>query len=173
VKNVNSMFTKRNALIIVASGSALCLTVATLFLFLPLVRENRKKSIGLAALTKELAYGYHYVAMVQRSGAAKKLIPQADVSWAIDAITKEARKHRLIVKTASQKDVVDTGNFYCLLPLEIELEGGYRDIGLFFHALEVIPGVFVNVDTFTLRYDEAIAPRLSLRLILQLYVSKG
>lgn len=167
------MLKKRNNFAIAVLGAAVFFITIAAFLFLPFIRQIRGKGVEYKSLSQQLDSGYKYLEFFQRNGAGKKLIAQADTASLIDTIAKEGRKYMLILKTISQKDPIGLGNTYAILPLEMEIEADFKQLGLFFQALEANSDAFVSVNKFTIRYDEKITPKLSVSLTLHIYFSKG
>ncbi len=160
---------KRAALIL---SAAAVLVFLALFIYLPLLKEVKRKSFQWNGLRDQLDSARMNLEALRKNGVSKKLILQSEVSSAINTITREGRNLSLDFKSISQKQIRSKNN-YAILPLQMEMEGDYKLFGFFFAALENIKDVIVTVEDFQIRRNDKILPKISAVLTLNIHLAAG
>lgn len=170
-QSYNALLNKKNVPLIAAVVIGL-LIVLGLFV-LPLKKAITRKAQEYKGLQAQLILGYQNQKIFQRNGVPKKLIGQKDVAAVIDSITKEGRRLALNFKSLSPQEPVDANAAYAALPVRMELEGDYKQAGLFLGALENLNGALVSVDSFHIIHEEKIFPKLLISFTVHIYLTKG
>lgn len=143
-----------------------------IFLYLPLAGTIRKKSLEWDSLKSQLNTAQINLQAIQKNGAGKKLIRQQEASGVLDTITQEGRNLCLNFKSINQKEIRNIENKYAILSVEMEIEGGYEELGRFFGVLEDIENSIVTIESFKIWRDEKILPKISVSLLLNLYLTQ-
>lgn len=161
---------KRN--IAVIAGVSACAAVIAVFLYLPLAREIRKDSSEWRSLNQLLSAAGTYLSVFQGASSGKNLIREEGISSVIDRIAQEGRNNSLDFKSISQDNIKDAAQNHRVLPVVIEIEGEYKQLGIFLGALENIKDALVSVEDFSIRGDERILPKISASLVLNIHLTK-
>ena len=162
---------KRNIAII--SGIGICVFSAAVFLFFPLARAIRKNAIECNSLTDQLNVARTNLKAFQETGVSKRLIQEQEISSVIDTIAREGRSRLLNFKSISQEEIRPVEENHLVLPVNIDLEGDYKQLGLFFGALDNIKDAIVTVEEFQIIRDEKILPKISATVVLNIHLAKG
>lgn len=162
---------KRNAAII--SGIIACVSAIIVFFYLPLAGKIRKNGLECNMLVRQLEAARMDLGAFQGAGAGKKLVNEQGISSVIDAIAREGRNNLLDFKSISQGEILPAEEGHLVLPVKIEIEGDYRQLGLFFGALENIKDALVSVEEFSIRRDERALPKISASVALIIHLTKA
>lgn len=157
---------KKNSFIILS----IVIFLLIIFLYLPLARTIRKKSLEWNTFKGQLNSAQINLQVIQKSGTNKKLIRQQEASGVLNAITQEGRNLRLNFKSLNQKEIRGIENKYAILPVEMEIEGGYEELGHFLGALEGLESSIVTIESFKIWRDDKILPKISASLVVKLYL---
>ncbi len=166
-----ALLDKKN--IMALAGIVVGVLVIISLLYLPPKKAITKDTLEYKSLQAQLSLGYQNLNIFQRNGVTKKLVSQKEIASVIDAITKEGRKLLLNFKSMSRQELIEADASYSLLPVQIAVEGDYKQLGLFLGALEALNGVLISVDSFQIVRDERIFPKLLFSLTLHIYLTKG
>lgn len=164
-------FHKRNIAIISCIGIPAAIIVV--FLYLPLAMSIRKNGLECNSLTQQLNAARTNLGVFESAGAGKKLIKEQDISSVIDAIAQEGRRNLLDFKSISQGEIRAIEENHLVLPCTIEIEGDYKQLGIFFGALENVKDALVTVEEFRIRRDERILPKISAAAVLNIHLTKS
>jgi Tfp pilus assembly protein PilO len=165
------MLHKRNIAVISAISG--CFLAMLIFLYLPLGRAIRTNGLERDTLVRQLSEAGANLGVFKGAQVSKKLIRERDISSVIDAIAREGRNNLLDFKSISQGEMRPDEDNYPVLPVTIEIEGDYRQIGAFLGALENIKDTIVTAREFTLRRDDRILPKISAAVVLNIHLTKG
>lgn len=168
---LNGLLKKKNAGILIGAGFVLL--AIPFFVYIPMGRQIKFKTLEWIALKNELNAGYRNLELFQRNGVNKKMVSPKEVSAVIENITKEGKKLMLNFKSISQREQIERPEGYSILPVEMQIEGQYKQLGEFLGCLEAMQDALVAIDNFKASYDEKIAPKLSIVLTLNIYIEKG
>lgn len=159
---------KRNLIILSAVIGSLILI---LILYLPLAKTIRTERLELNGLKRQLDMMKINLQAGQEGTARKKLIQKQEISGVIDAIAQEGKDLRINFKSINQKGINNIENQYAVLPVEMEIEAGYEELGSFFGALENLEASIVTIEGFKIWRDERILPKISASLVVDLYLT--
>lgn len=158
---------KKKVMLIAAAAAALFFLA--LFIYLPLLKEVKRKGAQWNGLKGQLEAARLNAEILLTSGVSKKLIAQSEVTSAIDAISKAGRSLFLNFRYLSQEEI-RSENGYAILPLRMEVEGEYGQLGAFFGALENIKDIIVAVKDMQIKRSDNTLPKLSAVLTLYIYL---
>lgn len=99
----------------------------------------------------------------------KKFSPRQKASLVIDELTRKGRKQGISFLSLATQDIKKEGS-YLILPIEIEMEGGYKELGVFLGSLDDLKKALFTVESFTLRAYKGRPEILRCRLILSAYL---
>lgn len=162
---------KRNLTII--SSAAIFLISLVVFLYLPLAGEIRKKGLEWNSLQDQLGVLQAKLRTIERSDVNKRLLRQSEVSALIDTMTKQGKALLINFKSLTQKEIKTIKEGCAVLPIQMELEGGYEQLGRFLGVLENLKDAIVTLEGFDIRGDDKTLPKISASLTVNIYLTKG
>ncbi|MFC1699280.1 type 4a pilus biogenesis protein PilO [Candidatus Omnitrophota bacterium] len=161
----------RNLLIAVYGLILLALILAFVFFYRPLSLSLSQKQREFKALEQQLAKQRKTVARLQKIDLQGRLMPEKEVSQAIDEITEKGRGLNLkfISITPGELEQAASGNFK-QLPIDFEIEAEYQNLGKFLIFLEAYPRSIAAVDSLRVRPLAESALGLDIELSVNLYM---
>lgn len=151
---------------------AVLVSAVILFGYLPLLSEIRKKNQELGGLTGQLSAAASELNGLSADTDGKKITKEAEASVLADRITRQAKACLLDIKSASQKEIRAVEDGYLLLPLHLEAEAKFEQLGVFLGSLDGLEDGLVGVDSFQILGEERLGPKVSAFLSLNLYLQK-
>lgn len=149
------------------------LAIAVLLLvYMPLLAQVRKKDQELGGLIRQLSASGLELSGLSGDAGGKKIVGEAEASALVDRITREAKACLLDIKSASQKEIRAVEDGYLLLPLHLEAEARFEQLGVFLGSLDGLDDGLVGVDSFKILGEERLGPKVSAFLSLNLYLQK-
>jgi len=144
-------------------------------LYAPLVRKLKTGLTQCAALEKEVAQARAGIASLKDldpEGPRLELLAESEIPSAIDELTKaaQAKKIKFVTLTPGQAPE-PSGSSFRVLPIEIEAESGYTELGTFLGAIERLPKGLFTVKGFEIFPDPRNPALLKSRLSLALYLA--
>ena len=109
---------------------------------------------------------------LKRRCRGKKIVGEVEASVLVDRITQEAKSCLLDIKSASQKEIRAIEDGYHVLPLQLEIESSFEQLGVFLGRLDSLEDGLVSVDSFQILGPERLGPKVSAFLSLNLYLQK-
>lgn len=145
-------------------------------LYAPLAADLHRTGAQCVALEKDAALVRDAAASLKRSGGTQsvgtKLLDESDISSAIDELTSMGKLHKVRYRSLTPREApADTGSGYRALPVEIEAESGYRELGIFLADLETVPKGLFTVESFDLASDPRNPSLFRSRITLDLYLA--
>ncbi len=166
----------RKKLIFIGSGLLLAGSLGIYgILYRPLIHKLKTDFAQCAATEKEVARARAAVASLKSLKSERsnpELLPESEIPAAINELTQEAKskKIRFITLTPGQPSET-TGTSTRVLPVEIEAESGYRELGNFLGSFERLPKGLFTLKGFEIFPDSKNPLALRSRLSLNLYLS--
>lgn len=157
---------------VVMAGIAACMVLMAVFLYLPLSRSIRKAGLEWRGLNQLLSSAEAHLSVFQGASAGKRLIREEGISSVIDRIAQEGRNNLLDFKSIRQDNIRDVALNHQVLPVVIEIEGEYKQLGIFLGALENIKDSLVSVEEFSITGGEKILPKVSASIALNIHLTK-
>ena len=103
-----------------------------------------------------------------------RLLSRAEISQAMDEITKTGRAFDINFLSISPREIEDIeGSVSQRLPVAVETESEYKDFGLFLGALANLKESIVTIRNFDIERDEAILPRIRSKVVMDIYLKGG
>ena len=159
---------KKNVWILLAG-----LAIAVLLLvYMPLLAQVRKKDQELGGLIRQLSASGSELSGLSGDAGGKKIVGEVEASALVDRITQEAKSCLLDIKSAAQKEIRAIEDGYHVLPLQLEIESSFEQLGVFLGRLDSLEDGLVSVDSFQILGAERLGPKVSAFLSLNLYLQK-
>lgn len=100
-----------------------------------------------------------------------RLLSRAEISMAMDEITKTGRTFDINFLSISPREIEDIDGSVCQrMPVAVETESEYKDFGLFLGALADLKESVVTIRNFDIERDEAILPRIQSTMVIDIYL---
>lgn len=154
----------------IASGVAVFLFLLFAFIYFPQLKEIRKRDSLWKSLKEQLKTAEN-LRDFQKAGIHKRFISQKELGLTLDRITEAAKSRSLNFKSISQQEIKALDG-YRVLSVEMELDGDYKQLGLFLGDLENLQDALVTVENFRLSSDEKLLPRILCSLTLNIYITQ-
>jgi Tfp pilus assembly protein PilO len=143
------LLNKKDKVVII--GVILCLILLICFIYLPLVKEVRKENREWNNFKKQLGIAQVNLQDFGAGGAHKRLISPQEVPAVIEGLAKEGRDLQINFNSITQKEIKYMADDSAVLPVQIEMEGRYEQLGSFFGILNSGNNSIVTVDSFEIR----------------------
>lgn len=140
------------------------------FTYFPLLKEIRGRGSLWKNLKEQLRTAEN-LRDFQKSGIHKRLVSQKELVLVLDKITEAAKSRSLNFKSISQQEI-KASDGYRVLPLEMELDADYKQLGLFLGDLENLQDALVTVENCQASSDEKLLPRILCSLTLNIYITQ-
>lgn len=145
-------------------------SIIIVFLYFPLAGKIAKKNQELSGLNVQLKSLNENLRIIQELKVNKRLIKEEEASLVIDTITKQCRPHSLELKSITQKEE-NIKDGYSLLPVYLEIEGEFKQIGLFLSFLREFEGALITVENLEIRRADLPLPKISGVVTITIYCS--
>lgn len=140
----------------------------------PLSGKVRRAAREVMALDNELAAVREAFKGAGRSGREGRLLTRAEVSGAIDEMTNAGAVLNInFLSTSPQQIEKPKGSKYSVLPIRMELQSEYKDLGLFLGALEGLKESIVTVKSFRVKTSQEVLPQVKTELVVEIYLKEG
>ncbi|MDO8749505.1 MAG: type 4a pilus biogenesis protein PilO [Candidatus Omnitrophota bacterium] len=161
------IFRERKKIIFVLPG------ILFLFIFsfyFSLAAKISRKAKELDGLKIQLKSVNENLRIIKELKVNKRLIKEEDASLVVDTITKQCQSHSLELKSITRKEK-NIKDGYSLLPVYLEVEGEFKQIGLFLSFLREFEGALITVDNFQIRSTDMPLPKIAGLVTLTIYLS--
>lgn len=157
----------------VFSFAATVILAFLLILYIPLVGELRDERRAFMALEGQLGQFIEKVDHLISMGSRKLLTSEADISLAIDEITKRAEARGVHLTSISSKELyAKEKSIFQILPIHMKAVSTYKDLGEFLGGLDELKNGIVTVKMFTVKADPKDTAKVKSDLVVHLYVAK-
>lgn len=165
--------TKERLIIVISAGLAIIALGLYLFLYSPLINKLRKAHLECKRLETEVLWVRETADSLKIKTTKDRLMTEENISQAIDELTKKGRSEGInfISITPKQTEKPQQALSYKILPIEIEMESTYEDLGIFLGSLDELENCVVTVRNFNITSTNEGALKLKTKLVLNLYLS--
>ena len=161
------IFREKKKIIFIPAG---IVSIIIVFLYFPLAGKITKKNKELAGLHTQLKSVNENLRIIQGLKVNKRLIKEEDSSLVIDTISKQCRSHSLELKSITQKEK-NIKDGYSLLPVYLEMEGEFKQIGLFLSFLREFEDALITVENLQIKRADMPLPKIAGVVTLAIYLS--
>ncbi|GEM_PF-3195434 len=141
------------------------------FIYHPLASQINFKKKEWQNLERDLIIAREFIFKKDDLGRKGHILSRQEISLAIDEITRVGRKQKINFISISPQGIQDvSGAPYRCLPIELELESEYKDLGSFLGALKELRESFVTVRNFKIVRHGTVYSLLQSKIIIDLYV---
>ena len=164
---ITKIFREKKKIIFIPAGIVILII---LFLYFPLAGKIAKKNKELAGLNTQLKSVSENLRAIQELKVNKRLIKEEDASLVIDTITKQCQSHSLELKSITRKEK-NIKDGYSLLPVYLEMEGEFKQVGLFLGFLREFEGALITIENLEIRRADMPLPKIAGVVTLAIYLS--
>ncbi len=161
------IFREKKKIIFIPAG---IVSIIIMFLYFPLAGKITKKNKELSGLNVQLKSVNENLRIIQGLKVNKRLIKEEDTSLVIDTISKQCRSHSLELKSITQKEK-NIKDGYSLLPVYLEMEGEFKQIGLFLSFLREFEDALITVENLQIKRADMPLPKIAGVVTLAIYLS--
>lgn len=153
-------------------GATLCfLLLGYGIIYYPLASQINLKKKEWQNLERDLIVAREFIFKKDDLGRKGHLLSRQEISLAIDEITKVGKKQKINFISISPQEIQNVpGAPYRCLPIELELESGYKDLGAFLGALKELRESFVTVRNFKIIRHATVYSLLQSKMTIDLYI---
>jgi len=156
---------------LIAVGSIIATVIIFYLLISPLFAEVRKIGGEVKALENEMAAARQAIASKGDFQNVGELLTRKQVTLAINEITKAgAVKGINFLSISPQKIVKSNNSKYPVLPISMNIQSEYSDLGIFLGVLE---DKIVAVKSFEIDAERHILPQIKTDLVVEVYFQEG
>lgn len=162
---------RRQATVIIGAIFSGIVIFLIVFAYRPLAVKIRLLRNEFQRIEQELEVARDIIGAEGDLGERGRLLTRKETSLAIDEITYTGRALNINFISINPKEIEKLESVNCLcLPIYMDLESEYKDLGLFLGALEKLKESIVTVRSFKIYRDERILPLVKSRLAIELYL---
>ena len=125
------------------------------FIYGPFVKELNAARKSYQALTKELSWARQVTSSGQMPEIKEGPVSTADISLAIDELTKDGKRQGIDFISITPGQIRPKDEVYQIVPLEIESESTYEDLGTFLGSLDELAKSMVVVESLSIEIGRA------------------
>jgi len=165
----------RKKMILVVPAAVIAVVIGVYFvLFAPLMQELRAKYLECRSRENDVLGTRNIIDSAGKIYSDRVLMTEKDVPYAIDELTRHGMLKGInFISMIPQKVVTKTvqGVRYKVLPVEIELESTYEQLGIVLGSLDDLEKALVKIQSFDVRPDEADPSKFITDLLVYIYLS--
>ena len=156
------------------AAGVLAVGLAVIFILMPKYTKVRKARANLTLLESELSLIRQALDNNRRLQQKGELLSRSEISKAIEEITTLGAELNInFLSTNPKKIYKPEGSKYPVLPISLELQSDYDNIGRFLGALESLNVSIVTVREFRISRDTSILPQVYTEILLDIYLKEN
>lgn len=174
MKIVNFELTKKRLIIAAAGAIALFILVIYVIFYAPLIREAGKKCLECKSIEGRLLEARDIIECAGGAHTAQEMamITEADVSWAIDELTKYCGLMEINIISMKPLEIINGEEpRYRILPIEMRIDSQCQKFAAFIGSLAGLKKGVIKVKSFDLTPDEEDNRSLKANLTLDMYLA--
>ncbi|MCX5699525.1 MAG: type 4a pilus biogenesis protein PilO [Candidatus Omnitrophica bacterium] len=164
--------TKQRLVISAAVAAAAVLLGAYLILFRPLINKLKLLHSEYQGLETSISRARDAISSLKLEGLKKELVSEADVSLAIEELTKKGKAKGINFISLTPQQIAREPGHYKVLPVDLELEASYAMLGDFLGKLDDLNRSLIRVRKFNLVSNKLNPKILITKLSLDMYFSE-
>ncbi len=162
--------TKERLIIIICSVVVILVLGLYLFLYSPLISKLKSADLECKTIEADVFQARDRITSSGIGDTKKGLIIEEDVSFAIDELTKQGKLKSINFISMTSKNIEKGEPQYKILPIEMEIESTYEELGTFLCSLEELKKSLVTVRSFNITSNEKDPTRLETKLVVNMYL---
>ena len=171
-KKISKIELTGEKLIIATVGAAVVILLGFyLFLCNPLVNKIKPVRLECISVENELSQLRAAIAAVKTEEVKEITASEEDVAFAIDELTRKGKSIGINFISMTPRQIEDRGARHKVLPVEIEIESAYKELGVFLGLLEELKESLITVSSFTIVADSKKPHRLKTKLVMNIHIA--
>lgn len=163
----------KDKLIKIIAGAVAIVAIGTyLFLYQPLISKLKKQYLECKTIESEANQAQDAIAALKKRDK-KTILNEADVSIAIDELTRLAKSKGVNIISTTPKQIKEKEASHKILPIEMEIESTYEDLGIFLGSLDRLEKCVVTIESLNIVPEKAGALNLKTKLVIDMYLASG
>jgi Tfp pilus assembly protein PilO len=164
--------TKEKLRIVVWGSIALVVLVVYLSLFVPLIKTLGSKYRECKNCETDVIDARNLINSVRLQETMSAILTEDDVALAIDELTRLGKVKGIdFISMTPREKRKEKGASYGILPIEIETESGYKDLGIFLGSLAGLRDSLTTVSSFRITaHKKDDASKLRAKLVIDMYL---
>lgn len=162
---------KKQTMLVIVTICAAIIFILIAFVYRPSIVKIRSVAEEFKSMAQEVEVARNMIRTKGDLQMRGHLLSRKELSLAIDEITKTGRQLNINFVSISPQEIekLETSS-HQRLPIHMELESEYKDLGLFLGALEKLEESIVTVRSFQIQRDDKILPLIKSRLMVDMYL---
>ncbi len=162
--------TKEKLVVIVSAAAAVAFLGIWLIFFRPLADKLKSLHLEYRGLEISLARARDAAGSLKSKGFKKELVSEAEVSLAIEELTKEGKAKGINYISLTPKQIERRQGPYKMLPVDLELEASYAVLSDFLGKLDELKRSLVCIRKLNIIPNKANPKISTTRLSLDMYI---
>ncbi len=141
------------------------------FLYGPLISKKRAAYLECISIENEVIQARESIVPLKTANINKELITKEDITLAMDELTRQGRLKGINFFSITPREIEKAEYFSCrILPIEMELQSTYENLGIFLGLLDNLEKNLVTVKAFNITLDKKDSPKLKTKLVVNMYL---
>lgn len=160
--------------IIVIVIAAICVIALGVYLvfYVPLMRQLKTQYLEYRSIENEVLECRNIIESAGRAYGERVLMTEEDTAAAIDELTRHGKLQGINFVSISPKEIKkEEGTQYKILPIGMEIESTYEQLGTFLGSLDELEKGLIKVEKFGIAPDKEDTSRLTTDLVVDIYLS--
>lgn len=163
--------TQERIIITVVSATAIIALGLYFFLYRPLTIKLRTAYLECKSIENKAIQTRESIVPLKTTNTKRGLITEEDISLAIDELTRQGKLKGINFFSMVPKKIEKSEDFPCkILPIEMELESRYDNLGIFLGLMDDLEKSLVTVKSFNITPDKKDPRRLKTKLVINMYL---
>jgi len=141
-----------------------------LFLYSPLINKLKLAHLESKAIETDVFQARDEIPSLRIRDTKKGLITEEGVSLAIDELTKQGKSKGVNFISMTPKKIEKGEPQYKILPIEMDIESTYEELGAFLGSLEELKKSLVTVRSFNIASINQKSVELKTKLVVNMHL---
>jgi len=153
---------------------AVLIAVIGVFLtfYIPLIQRSRELHIQCKSIEEKERKTKNVIKFASVISSRRVLMTEEDVSYATDELTRLGKERGVdFISIRPGEMQKDESAEYKILPVELQLESTYKQLGMFLGSLDDVEKSLITVKSFNVVPDPENTSRLMTDLVVDVYLS--
>lgn len=163
--------TRKKLIIFISLAIGVIVLLASFIFYTPLTRDLKTKYLECRQIESQVADAYNIINSAKKLYKTAVLTNESEISQALDELTKHCSSIGINVHSIKPDEIKDSQAGYKVLPIYLQAESGYGELGEFLGALERSEKGLVKLRSFNLAVNKENKTKINAALSLDIYLS--
>jgi Tfp pilus assembly protein PilO len=166
---------KEKPVLILFAITAIVILAAYFVFFAPVIGKLKTKHLEYKSLENELLRARDTIKYAQGTLKEKTLLTAADIPVVIDELARRGKLTGVNLISIRPREMVGAdkaGPEYDIMPIDMEIESTYEQIGAFLGSLDKLQKGLIKVKSFDIVPGREYPGRLTTKLVADVYFAK-